>query len=119
MTIWTGVWYDELNQRAKSVESNFRTALEGDVHKNREELRDIGIQFFQEMMNERFGRSVTLEEINIRFEREEPAPASSLEMEVQSREYSYRGKQMYARQLPTQVLRLNGEEDSDEEDEEE
>jgi hypothetical protein len=118
MTIWTGVWYHKLGQSAKSVESNFKAALRGDTRTNREELRDVGIRFFQDMIRRVYGRSLSPEEVNIRFEREEPTSTSSPDLEVQSREYSYRGKQMYARQLPTQMLRLNGEEDSDEEDEE-
>jgi len=118
MTIWTGVWYHKPGQPAKSVESNFKAALRGDMHTNREELRELGIRVFQGMIRKLYGRRLSPEEINIRFEREEPTSTSSPELEVQSREYSYRGKQMYARQLPTQVLRLNGEEVSDEEEDE-
>jgi hypothetical protein len=118
MTIWSGVWYHKPGQSAKSVESNFKAALRGDMHANREELRELGIRVFRDKVRKLYGRRLSPEEINIRFEREEPTSTSSPELEVQSREYSYRGKQMYARQLPTQVLRLNGEEDSDEESEE-
>jgi hypothetical protein len=118
MTIWTGVFYQTPGQPAKSIESNFEAALRGDIHTNLDELRERGIPVFRDLVRRFSGRRVAPEEINIRFERPEPTSTSSPDVKVQSREYSYRGKEMHARQLPTQVLRLFEEEESDDEDEE-
>jgi hypothetical protein len=118
MTIWTGVFYQTPGQPARSIESNFKAALPGDIHTNLEQLRERCVPVFRGLVRRFSGRTVAPEEMNIRFERPEGTSKSSPDVEVQSREYSYRGRQMYARQLPTQVLRLFEEEESDEEDEE-
>jgi hypothetical protein len=119
ITIWTGVFYQKPGESAKSIESNFKAALTGDIHTNLKELRERCIPIFRDLVRTLSGRRVAPEEMNIRYERPERTSTSSPDVEVQSREYSYRGKQMYARQLPTQVLRLFEEEESDDEDNDE
>lgn len=112
MTAWYGPAYDETSNRGVlTVEAYFKAALEGSRHENRKELARIGVPFLREKLQEWYGISAPEDEIKVRFEREAPAEAASEAIRVDFREVTYRGKQVSARALPSQIIPLEGEGD--------
>ena len=112
MTAWYGPAYDETSNRGVlTVEAYFKAALDGSRHENRKELADIGIPFLQDKVQEWYGISAPEEKIKVRFERETPAKTASEAIQVDFREMTYRGKQVSARALPSQIIPLEDEDD--------
>jgi hypothetical protein len=93
-----------LGENAWSYEAHFTAALPGSIHKVREELRAIGIPFFQRLIGERYGQHIPLEKIRGEFEREEQALAPSPEILIEPLEITYRGKMHHATKLPVLTL---------------
>jgi hypothetical protein len=61
----------------------FKVALWGPIRENRNVyLSSIGIPFFQDWVAEQFGLHVSPGDINVRFEREEPAETEDDEVTV-------------------------------------
>jgi hypothetical protein len=93
-----------LGQNAWSYEAYFTAALRGDIHKVREELRAVGIPYFQDLIQERYGQHIPLDKIRGEFEREEQALAPSPDIRIEPLEISYRGRMHHATKLPTLTL---------------
>jgi hypothetical protein len=93
-----------LGENAWSYEAHFTAALPGSIHKVREELRAIGIPYFQRLIRERYGQRIPLERIRGEFEREEQALSPSSEIRVEPIEITYRGKMHHATKLPVLTL---------------
>jgi hypothetical protein len=93
-----------LGRNAWSYEAHFTAALPGRIHKVREQLRAIGIPFFQRLISQRYGQRIPLEKIRGEFEREEEALAPSSEIRVERLEITYRGKMHHAAKLPVLTL---------------
>jgi hypothetical protein len=124
MTIWTGPTYDETGRRGMlTIEAYFEVALWGSIRQNRNEyLPSIGIPFFQDWVSRRFGMYVPESEINVRFEREQPAETEDDEILVDFRVMTYRGKSVSAQPYPQETIPLDeggSEYDPDYNDEEE
>jgi hypothetical protein len=114
MTAWYGPAYDETSNRGVlTVEAYFKAALDGSRHENRKELADIGIPFFQDKLREWYEISTPEEKIKVRFERETPAQTASEAIQVDFREMTYRGKQVSARALPSQIIPLEDDQGYD------
>jgi len=112
MTAWYGPAYDETSNRGVlTVEAYFKAALEGSRHENRQELARIGVPVFQDKLRELYGISPPEDKMKVRFERETPAQTASEAIQVDFREMTYRGKQVSARALPSQIIPLEDEDD--------
>lgn len=112
MTAWYGPKYDETSNRGVlTVEAYFKVRLKGSRHENRKRLADIGIPFLQEKLQEWYGISAPDDKIKVRFERETSAQTASEAIQVDFREMTYRGIQVSARALPSQIIPLEDEDD--------
>jgi hypothetical protein len=108
MTAWYGPAYDETRNRGVlTVEAYFKASLEGSRHENRQELADIGIPFLQDKLREWYGISAPETKIKVRFEREASAESLSEAIQVDFREMTYRGKQVSAKALASQIIPLD------------
>jgi hypothetical protein len=114
MAAWYGPAYDETSNRGVlTVEAYFKAALDGPRHENRKELADIGIPFLQEKLQEWYEISAPEDKIKVRFERETPAQTASEAIRVDFREMTYRGKQVSARALPSQIIPVEDEDNQE------
>jgi hypothetical protein len=93
-----------LGENAWSYEAHLTAALPGSIHKVREELRAVGILYFQRLILERYGQHIPLDKISGEFEREEQALAPSADIRIEPLEITYRGKVHQATRLPTVIL---------------
>jgi hypothetical protein len=108
MTAWYGPTYDETSNRGVlTVEAYFKAALEGSRHENRQELASIGVPVLQDKLRDLYGISGPEDKIKVRFEREAPAQSSSHAIQVDFREMTYRGKEVSAKALPSQIIPLD------------
>lgn len=108
MTAWYGPAYDETSNRGVlTVEAYFKAALEGSRHENRQELADIGVPVLQDTLRELYGITAPEDKIKIKFEREAPAESQSEAIQVDFREMTYRGKEVSAKALPSQIIPLD------------
>jgi hypothetical protein len=108
MTAWYGPAYDETSNRGVlTVEAYFKAALDGSRHENRQELADIGVPVLQDKLSELYGIIAPEDKIKVRFEREAPAKSLSDAIQVDFREVTYRGKEVSARTLPSQIIPLD------------
>jgi hypothetical protein len=108
MTAWYGPAYDETSNRGVlTVEAYFKVSLEGSRHENRQKLADIGVPILQDKLRELYGISVSEDKIKVKFEREAAAESESDAIQVDFREMTYRGKEVSARALPSQIIPLD------------
>jgi len=100
-----------LGQNAWSFEAHYTAALSGNIHDVRLDFADFGVRHFRRTILRRYGLRIPEGNIRVGWEREEPALAPSRDVHVEFREMTYRGKQTYARRLPSEVLRYDVEYD--------
>jgi hypothetical protein len=126
MTVWTGIAYHEGEEGAKSLECHYTAALPGDLHEVRQDLADFGINNFLRTFEELHGYKPSPSAVKVRFEAEQTALAPTEEIQVETLEITYRGKQHYARRFAPRTMRYNydpdsycdeDEDDADEDDE--
>src|SRR5208283_2093657 len=106
MAIWYGPSYDESGRRGMlTIEAYFKVALWGSVNENRNNyLPGIGIPFFQEWVSENLRMYVPDSEVNVRFEREQPAETEDAEITVDFRVMTRRGKNISAESYPQETI---------------
>ncbi len=93
-----------LGENAWSYEAHFTATLPGRIHEVREELRAIGIPYFQRLIRQRYRQHIPLDRIRGEFEGEEQALAPSPHIRIEPLEITYRGKMHHAIRLPALTL---------------
>jgi|GEM_PF-3434411 hypothetical protein len=91
-------------RNAWSAEAHYTTALSGNLHQNRERLRDFAFPHFQEAMRRHYGMYIPRGEIRGNWQLERPALSPSRTLHVDVLETVYRGRQHYDRHIASEDL---------------
>lgn len=104
MTAWAGISYNLGDEGAKSLECHYVAALPGDIHELRQELAEFAIEDFRNTFEELRGYKPPLGAVKVSFEAEQPALSPSSEVQVETLEMVYRGRQHHAKRFPPRLL---------------
>ncbi len=108
-TIYTRPWSQRGDHKgpAKTLELYIESTRAGSIRVSRKALAKRGVQIYQTLAKRFENRKIPKGHIIIKFQREESAQRASREIHVNAREMTYRGKEFFARRLPSLVFRWN------------
>lgn len=86
------------------AEAHYTTVLRGNIHENRERLRNFAFPHFQEVMRRHYGMYIPRGEIRGNFQAEQLALTPTRMLHVDVLETVYRGRQHYDRQVTSEDL---------------
>jgi len=86
------------------VESHYVAALPGEIHEVRQELAEFAIEDFRNTFEDLRGYKPPLAAVKVSFEAEQAALSPSSEVQVETLEMVYRGRQHYAKRFPPRIL---------------
>jgi hypothetical protein len=102
-------FYEKPSEGAHNLEVHCQVTLRGNIHENRQWLKDFTVQLYQRKAMELYGISFSPAEVKVRFEPEEAAFESSSYVTADFIEMTYVGKQVRSRRFPTETTALETE----------
>ena len=96
--------YDEQAGKARWFEAHVKAARYGNADTVRRKLADRCIPVFQRAVKRDYGIWIPKSDIEVRFEREQPAKKIEGKMQIEMLAMEFRGKQREASRMPSKVF---------------
>lgn len=98
------VGYYQAAQMGEGYDMHFKIVRRGKVSEVRKTLASIGVAYFQDTIQKKFGQQIPKSKIRVGFEREEPAARVRKSIEVQARRLEYKRGHWTCTHIPLEVL---------------
>jgi hypothetical protein len=98
--------YDQATERQLIFEADFSAVRRGSIREIRTELANRTIPWFQLQIRRKYGLKIPRRKIRVGFQREEPAPKTQRDIQINLRAIEFRGRIHHAHKEPPVHLRF-------------